>query len=260
MPVHYGGQPCRMDEIAAICRPGGIRIIEDAAHAAGSRYRDRPVGSLGDATVFSFYPVKNMTTAQGGMLTTDDAALAEQARILRNHGMDTNAWNRYTAGGTPFYTVTAPGFNYGMTDLQAALGLVQLKRLPEFNHRRAHLAGMYTRLLERLPEIETPRVRSEVTSNWHLYVVRLRDLDVGRDTVIEGLRERGIGTAVHFLPIHYHPYYRERFGFCRGDYPVAEREFERLISLPLFPGMAESDVERVVRALEAVLHRSGPGG
>jgi dTDP-4-amino-4,6-dideoxygalactose transaminase len=201
-----------------------------------------------------------MTTAQGGMLATDDAALAEQARILRNHGMDTNAWNRYTAGGTPFYTVTAPGFNYGMTDLQAALGLVQLKRLPEFNHRRAHLAGMYTRLLERLPEIETPRVRSEVTSNWHLYVVRLRDLDVGRDTVIEALRERGIGTAVHFLPIHYHPYYRERFGFCRGDYPVAEREFERLISLPLFPGMAESDVERVVRALEAVLHRSGPGG
>ncbi len=253
MPVHYGGQACRMDEILALARPRGIRVIEDAAHCAGSLYRGRPVGSLGDASVFSFYAIKNMTTGEGGMLTTDDAALAEEVRSLRNHGMDTNAWKRHAPGATLFYSVDAPGFNYRMTDIQASIGLGQLKRLSEFNARRAELAALYTRLFERVPGVETPRVRPEVTSNWHLYVIRLRQARISRSDLGEELRKRGIQTAVHYLPIHYHPFYRERFGWEKGQYPVAEAEFERILSLPLFPQMTDGDVERVVSAVEEII-------
>ena len=253
MPVHYAGQPCRMDEILAIARRHGLLVIEDAATAAGAYYRGRPIGSLGDATVFSFYAIKNMTTGEGGIVTTDDAALAEKVASLRNHGLDSNAWNRYAKEGQPFYTVTEPGFKYPFTDLQASLGLGQLRRLREFNEKRTRLAALYGKLFARLPEVETPTVRPEVESNWHLYVVRLREAGISRDAFIAALRERGIGTAVHYLPVHYHPYYRERFGFGKGDYPVTEREFERLVSLPLFPLMSEADVERVVGAVEATV-------
>ena len=253
MPVHYAGQPCRMDEILAIARRHGLLVIEDAATAAGAYYRGRPIGSLGDATVFSFYAIKNMTTGEGGIVTTDDAALAEKVASLRNHGLDSNAWNRYAKEGQPFYTVTEPGFKYPFTDLQASLGLGQLRRLREFNEKRTRLAALYGKLFARVPEVETPKVRPEVESNWHLYVIRLREAGISRDAFIAALRERGIGTAVHYLPVHYHPYYRERFGFGKGDYPVTEREFERLVSLPLFPLMGEADVERVVGAVEAIL-------
>jgi len=253
MPVHYAGQPCRMDEILAIARRHGLLVIEDAATAAGAYYRGRPIGSLGDATVFSFYAIKNMTTGEGGIVTTDDAALAEKVASLRNHGLDSNAWNRYAKEGQPFYTVTEPGFKYPFTDLQASLGLGQLRRLREFNEKRTRLAALYGKLFARLPEVETPTVRPEVESNWHLYVIRLREAGISRDAFIAALRERGIGTAVHYLPVHYHPYYRERFGFGKGDYPVTEREFERLVSLPLFPLMSEADVERVVGAVEATV-------
>ena len=253
MPVHYAGQPCRMDEILAIARRHGLLVIEDAATAAGAYYRGRPIGSLGDATVFSFYAIKNMTTGEGGIVTTDDAALAEKVASLRNHGLDSNAWNRYAKEGQPFYTVTEPGFKYPFTDLQASLGLGQLRRLREFNEKRTRLAALYGKLFARLPEVETPKVRPEVESNWHLYVIRLREAGISRDAFIAALRERGIGTAVHYLPVHYHPYYRERFGFGKGDYPVTEREFERLVSLPLFPLMSEADVERVVGAVEATV-------
>ena len=253
MPVHYAGQPCRMDEILAIARRHGLLVIEDAATAAGAYYRGRPIGSLGDATVFSFYAIKNMTTGEGGMVTTDDAVLAEKVASLRNHGLDSNAWNRYAKEGQPFYTVTEPGFKYPFTDLQASLGLGQLRRLREFNEKRTRLAALYEKLFARVPEVETPTVRPEVESNWHLYVVRLREAGISRDAFIAALRERGIGTAVHYLPVHYHPYYRERFGFGKGDYPVTEREFERLVSLPLFPLMSEADVERVVGAVEATV-------
>jgi dTDP-4-amino-4,6-dideoxygalactose transaminase len=253
MPVHYAGQPCRMAEILDIAKRHGLLVIEDAATAAGAAYNGRPVGSLGDATVFSFYAIKNLTTGQGGIVTTNDAALAAKVASLRNHGLDSNAWNRYAQEGRPFYTVTEPGFNYAFTDLQASIGLGQLKRLAEFNGRRTRLAERYTRLLAAVPQIETPRVRPEITSNWHLYVIRLRDARLGRDAFIEELRARGIGTAVHYYPVHYHDYYRERFGFRRGDYPVAEAEFERLVSLPLFPAMADGDVDRVVGAIKEIL-------
>ncbi|HWC29161.1 MAG TPA: DegT/DnrJ/EryC1/StrS family aminotransferase, partial [Dehalococcoidia bacterium] len=179
MPVHYAGIPCRMDEILDIARRHNLSVLEDAATAAGSGYKERQVGNIGDLTSFSFYPVKNMTTGQGGMVTTNDKALADQVIALRNHGLDSNAWNRYSADANRlFYTMSAPGFNYGMFDLLAAIGLGQLKRLPEFNEKRRVLAEHYTRAFAGIPEIETPTVRDDVTSNWHLYVIRLRDTEV----------------------------------------------------------------------------------
>ena len=254
MPVHYAGVPCRMDEILEIARRHNLPVIEDAATAAGSAYRERMVGSLGDLTVFSFYPVKNMTTGQGGMVTTSDPELAAQVSALRNHGLDSNAWKRYSSEANRlFYTMSQPGFNYGMFDLLASIGLGQLKRLPSFNEKRRVLAEHYTRAFADVPQIETPSIRDDVTTNWHLYVVRLRDTDVSRADLAQGLKERGIGTSVHYYPIHYHPYYRERFGFQQGEYPVTEREFERILSLPLFPKMSEGDVERVVGAVREIV-------
>jgi dTDP-4-amino-4,6-dideoxygalactose transaminase len=254
MPVHYGGQACRMDEILDIARRHNLRVIEDAAHCAGSGYKERMVGAIGDLASFSFYPVKNMTTGQGGMVTTNDAELAAQVSALRNHGLDSNAWKRYSSEANRlFYTMSQPGFNYGMFDLLASIGLGQLRRLPGFNAKRRALAEHYTHCFADVPQVETPKVRPEVTTNWHLYVIRLRDTDVSRSDLAQGLKERGIGTSVHYYPIHYHPYYRERFGFKQGDYPVTEREFERILSLPLFPRMNEGDVERVAGAVRDVL-------
>ena len=254
MPVHYAGVPCRMDEIIEIAQRHHLPVIEDAATAAGSAYNQRMVGSLSDLAVFSFYPVKNMTTGQGGMVTTNDPELAAQVSALRNHGLDSNAWNRYSSEANRlFYTMSQPGFNYGMFDLLASIGLGQLRRLPEFNEKRRVLAEHYTRAFADVPRIETPSVRENVTTNWHLYVIRLTDTEISRADLAQGLKERGIGTSVHYYPIHYHPYYRERFGFQRGDYPVTEREFERILSLPLFPKMDERDVERVVQAVGEIM-------
>jgi dTDP-4-amino-4,6-dideoxygalactose transaminase len=254
MPVHYAGVPCRMDEILDIGRRHNLPIIEDAATAAGSAYKGRMVGSLGDLSVFSFYPVKNMTTGQGGMVTTNNPEYASQVSALRNHGLDSNAWKRYSSEANRlFYTMSQPGFNYGMFDLLASIGLGQLNRLPEFNAKRHALANHYTKAFQGMTQVETPVVRDEVTSNWHLYVIRLRETQVSRADLAQGLKERGIGTSVHYYPIHYHPYYRERFGFQQGDYPVTETEFERILSLPLFPKMNEADVERVAGAVGEVL-------
>jgi dTDP-4-amino-4,6-dideoxygalactose transaminase len=254
MPVHYAGNACRMDEILDIARRNDLVVIEDAATAAGSGYKDRMVGNIGDLTCFSFYPVKNMTTGQGGVVTTNDAELADKIGVLRNHGQDSNAWKRYSSEASrPFYTISEPGFNYGMFDLLASIGLGQLRRLPEFNAQRARLAEHYTRLFADLLQVETPAVRPDVTPNWHLYVIRLRDAAISRDELSAQLKARGIGTSVHYAPIHYHPYYREHYGFAIGDYPVAEAEFERILSLPLFPLMNEADVERVVEAVGDIL-------
>jgi len=255
MPVHYGGQPCRMDELLALARAHGLRVIEDAAHALGAQDRGRPIGALSDAAVFSFYPIKPITTGQGGMLTTNDQALADQVRILSLHGLSKNAWNRYAEGGSAEYQVLAPGFNYSMTDIQAAIGVHQLEKLERFQARRTHLAGVYDRLLADVPEVIRPQTRGDVVHAWHLYPVRLKldKLRITRNEFIEELRGRGIGTSLHFIPIHLHPYYREAFGFKPGDFPVAERVYAGLISLPLYPRMQDTDVERVVKAIRDIV-------
>ena len=258
MPMHYGGQPCHMDELLALAREHKLRVIEDAAHALGAQDRGRPIGALSDAAVFSFYPIKPITTGQGGMLTTNDQALAGQVRILSLHGLSKNAWNRYAEGGSAEYQVLAPGFNYSMTDIQAAIGVHQLEKLERFQAQRTHLAGVYDRLLAGVPEVRCPQTRENVVHAWHLYPIRLEleRLRCSRNEFIDELRKRGIGTSLHFIPIHLHPYYREAFGFQPGDFPVAEQVYAGLISLPLYPRMQDADVERVVTAIQDIVQAS----
>ncbi|MBF6600965.1 MAG: DegT/DnrJ/EryC1/StrS aminotransferase family protein [Dehalococcoidia bacterium] len=255
LPVHHAGSACDMDAIAAIARAHGLRVVGDAAHGVGTEAGGRSVGSLGDAAVFSFYPTKNVTSGRGGMLTTDDAALAERARLLALHGMSDDAWDRYTARGSWRYQVLAAGYNYAMSDYQAALGAAQFARIGEFQRTRRALAGRYSRRLGDLADVVLPAERAGTTHAWHLYVVRLRPerLTIGRDACIEQLRARGIGTSVHFIPIHHHPYYREAYGWAPGDFPVADAAFETMLSLPLYTRMTGHDVDRVCEAVADVV-------
>lgn len=256
MPVHYAGQACRMEELWTIAGERGLRVIEDAAHAFGTTYRGEPVGRTPDAAVFSFYATKNLTTGAGGMITTDDDRVAEEVRRRRMHGLSADAWGRYTESGTPFYQVVVPGFNYTMGDMEAAIGLVQLRRGDALLARRRAIAERYAALLGDVPEVALPRER-EPGHSWHLYVIRLRReaLSIDRDAFLRAMREEGIGTSVHFIPLHYHPYYRETFGWKRGDYPRAEAAFEEIVSLPLYTRMRDADVERVAQAVRRIVER-----
>ena len=257
MPVHHGGSACRMEEILALARRHRLRVIEDAAHGLGTQIGGRSIGVFGDATVFSFYPTKNVTSGRGGMLTTDDDALAERCRLLALHGMSNDAWDRYTDRGSWAYRVLAAGYNYTMSDYQAALGHAQFQRLDEFQRQRARLARLYNERFAALPEVVTPIEREGTTHAWHLYVVRLRPemLTISRDDFIVAMKERGIGTSVHFIPIHHHPYYRETFGWAPGDFPVADQAFETMVSLPLYTRMTETEVDRVASAVEEIVRR-----
>jgi len=257
MPVHHAGSACHMTEIEELARTHGLCVIADAAHALGTEIDGRSVGAIGGAAVFSFYPTKNVTSGRGGMITTDDDALAGRARLLALHGMSDDAWDRYTARGSWAYQVLAPGYNYAMSDYQAALGGAQFARIDEFQRKRRELAARYEARLCELPEIVLPIEREGTTHAWHLYVVRMRAemLDIGRDAFIEELRARGIGTPVHFIPIHHHPYYREAFGWAPGDFPVADAAFEAMISLPLYTRMNLETVDRVCDAVAEIVVR-----
>ncbi|MDE3094397.1 MAG: DegT/DnrJ/EryC1/StrS family aminotransferase [Chloroflexota bacterium] len=262
MPVHHAGSACRMDEIIALARAHGLRVIADAAHAIGTEIAGRSVGAIGDAAVFSFYPTKNVTSGRGGMLTTDDDALAERCRLLALHGMSNDAWDRYTARGAWAYQVLAPGYNYAMSDYQAALGGAQFARIDEFQRARRRLAERYTARFAAVPAIITPLERAGTAHAWHLYVIRFRRdlLAIGRDAFIDELRARGIGTSVHFIPIHHHPYYREAYGWAPGDFPAADEAFETMISLPLYTRMSVDTVDRVADAVEDIVRRHGVRG
>ncbi|HWO93167.1 MAG TPA: DegT/DnrJ/EryC1/StrS family aminotransferase, partial [Dehalococcoidia bacterium] len=257
MPVHYGGQPCRMDDIVALAKARGLFVLDDAAHAIGAAYRGLPVGSLADATAFSFYATKNVAMGEGGALTTADAAIDERARRLALHGMNRDAWQRYETGGSWYYEVVEAGYKYNLTDIQSALGLAQLTRLDWMTARRAELAARYTAAFASMDELGLPAVRPEVRHAWHLYAIRIRPeaLRIDRNRFIALLAERGIGTSVHFIPVYRHPFYRDTFGLRPEDFPVTERVYQTCISLPLYPGMTDAEADRVIEAVGDIVRK-----
>ena len=255
VPVHFGGHPCEMDDIRAFAAERKLSVMDDAAHALPASFRGRSVGCLSDLTVFSFYATKNLTTGEGGMVTTDSEELSERIRCRRLHGMTRDAWKRYTVEGNWRYDVSYPGFKYNMTDMNAAIGLVQMDRLADLQAERRSLVERYFSLLGGVEEVELPACRPYVEHAWHLFIVRVRPerLRIGRDEVIKMLNEAGIGTSVHFSPLHEHSYDRDVVGCRAEDVPVADAHWRRIISLPLFPGMHQADVDRVAGTLAEIL-------
>jgi dTDP-4-amino-4,6-dideoxygalactose transaminase len=252
MPVHYAGLAADMPAILAISRRHGLKVVEDAAHALPTTCGGQLVGTLGsDATVFSFYANKTITTGEGGMLVTRDEKLAQRARVMRLHGMNRDAFDRFTAKVPSwYYEVVAPGFKYNLTDIAAALGIHQLKRAQAFQQQRVQLAALYDEGLAGLPLITAPRAPAGDTHAWHLYVVRLADgAGIERDRFIERLYGAGIGCSVHYIPLHLHPYWRDRYGLSAAQFPHSQHAFERMVSLPLYTRMGPADVQRVVQAV-----------
>lgn len=258
LAVDYAGHPADLDLLLELAHRRGLVLIEDACHALGAEYQGRLVGSLSDMTVFSFHPVKHITTGEGGMVTTDDASLAGRLRSFRNHGIDSDPKQR-AAKGHWYYKMVVLGYNYRLPDIGCALGLSQLGRLESILARRREIAARYTAAFDQLPGIITPSIRPRVNPSWHLYPIRLdlTKLSVGRDEVFSALRAEGIGVNVHYIPVHLHPYYRERFGYRGGEYPLAERAYERLITLPLFPSMSNRDVTDAIEAVTKVVSYYG---
>jgi dTDP-4-amino-4,6-dideoxygalactose transaminase len=255
MPVHLYGHPCEMDTLLDIAAQHNLHILEDAAHALPARHKGQMIGTLGTLTVFSFYATKNLTTAEGGMLTGAPDVI-EQARVWSLHGMSRDAYKRYSAEGSWYYEVILPGFKCNMTDIQAAIGLHQLRKLPQFQARRQEIVRRYNKAFSQVEELQTPVERPEVESAWHLYVLRLNleRLTIDRARFIQELKARNIGTSVHFIPIHLHPYYRDRYGYKPNDFPVAYENYQRLISLPLNLRMSDQDVDDVVEAVLDVVN------
>lgn len=255
IPVHFGGQPCDMGSIAKIARDHKLRVVEDAAHALPASYEGKRVGSIGDITCFSFYATKTITTGEGGMATTENSELADRMRLMSLHGISHDAWKRYTREGSWYYEILYPGFKYNLTDIAAALGIEQLKKCNEFWESRRRIAMTYDQNFGDLPEIRTPVCRSNVQHAWHLYVIQLNlaRLKIDRNQFIEVLREQGIGTSVHFIPLHHHPYYRNSSDYGPRDFPNADCVFERIVSLPIYPKMTDVEVEKVIRAVRQIV-------
>jgi len=255
IPVHFAGHPCAMEPILEIAAANGLIVIEDAAHAFPARWRGKLVGTIGDLTCFSFYPTKTITTGEGGMITTEDPRWAERMRIMSLHGISKDAWKRYTAEGSWRYEIIAPGYKYNMTDIAAALGISQLARCETFLQARLRCKRLYDQAFAGHPAIETPTTHDEVEHAWHLYVIKLdlQQLRIDRDQVVALLKDRNIGVAVHFIPLHLHPYYRETYGYRPADFPSAGAAFERIISLPIYPRLSDADVEDVVAAVTGIV-------
>ncbi|SPF43957.1 conserved hypothetical protein [Candidatus Desulfosporosinus infrequens] len=257
IPVHMAGHPCEMDEIMDLAREHNLFVLEDAAHAVYTQYKGKLIGSIGNATAFSFYATKNLATGEGGMVTTNDDALAEKIRIMSSHGMSRNAWNRYSATGSWYYEVLYPGFKYNMTDIQAALGITQLAKLERMQGIRLEIAERFNEEFSKMPELEIPTTKDYARHAWHLYILKLNleKLSIDRAEFIEELKAEQIGTSVHFIPLPMHPYYRDTFGFQKGDFPQAETTYERIISLPLYPKMSKQDTEDVIEAVQRIVGR-----
>ncbi len=248
--VHYAGHPVELNALRSIASEYQLHLIEDAAHAVGAEFEGQPIGSGQNLTAFSFYATKNLTTGEGGMLTGSQDLL-DHARIVSLHGMSREAWSRYAAGGKWAYDIVEPGFKYNMTDIQAAIGLQQLRRFPKMQDRRRQIVEMYNQAFSRHAAFLTPSTRSHVTNAWHLYVLRLRagEMTIGRDQFIQEMTARKIGTSVHFIPIHMHSFYRDKYGYHPDDFPVANAAYQSMLSLPLSPSMTDQDVADVIEAV-----------
>lgn len=253
LPVDYAGHPADLDAILDIAARHGLTVIEDAAHALGAEYRQRRTGSIAHMTVFSFHPVKHLATGEGGMVTTNRADYAEALRRFRNHGISSDARQRQSDGQW-YYEMVMLGFNYRLTDIACALGLSQLKKLEANVSRRREIAARYSAAFSSLAEVTPPGVRANANPAWHLYPIRLNleKLTADRRQVFRALRAENIGVNVHYIPVHRHPYYRDRFGYHGGEYPTAEDAYERLISLPMFHSMSDQDVEDVITAVKKI--------
>ncbi len=257
IPVHYGGLPCDMDQILDIAEANKLFVIEDAAHSLPAYYKDKPVGSIGDMTCFSFYATKPLAAGEGGMVTTENEKWAERMRILRLHGISKDAWKRYSNGGSWYYEVLETGYKYNMTDLQASLGLSQLRKLDKMWEMRKHIAQKYTEAFSDVKQLMTPYMDSERVSSYHLYALKIDpgELNIDRAEFIELLKENGIGTSVHFIPLHRHPFYQNAFSYGVENFPEAEWFYERIISLPIYPGMSEAEIEYVIQTVKDVCEK-----
>jgi len=255
IPVHLGGHPCEMNQILDIATKHNLKVIEDAAHALPSRYREKMVGTIGDITAFSFYATKTITTGEGGMATTDNPEWAERMRVMSLHGISKDAWKRYSGEGSWYYEILEPGFKYNMTDIAATLGILQLKKCDQFWKARKRIAEWYNQGFSDIPEIQKPVCRPEVQHSWHIYEIQvnLSQLRINRNDFIERLKKENIGTSVHFIPLHLHPYYRKTFGYQPVDFPVATSVYERIISLPIYPKMTSTDVQDVIDSLKKII-------
>jgi dTDP-4-amino-4,6-dideoxygalactose transaminase len=260
MPVHYAGMAVDMDAIMAIARKHGLKVVEDAAHALPTTFNGQTIGTLqSDVTVFSFYANKTITTGEGGMLVTRNEQIAARCKVMRLHGISRDAFDRFTAKVPSwYYEIVAPGFKYNLTDIAAALGLHQLKRVRGFQVRREEIARRYDEALADLPLIVPPRPQNaEDLHAWHLYVVRLSDdAVINRDQLIDGLFADGIGVSVHYIPLHLHPYWRERYDLKPEQFPHSQKAYERMVSLPLYTKMTDADVERVITSVRKAFGRA----
>ncbi len=264
LPVHYGGIPCDLDSINRIAKNHNLQIVEDAAHALGTQYKYHRIGGSGNLTCFSFYPVKNITTGEGGMVTLNDDDKAKTIRTLALHGMSKDAWQRYSQQGSWYYEIHHLGYKYNLTDIQASLGICQLKKLERFNELRENQAKLYFESLRDCDEISLPSwyydyfgtLRDEgFVNSWHLFVImlNLQQVSITRNELIQELNEKGIGTSVHFIPVHLQPYYAQKNNLHKGQFPVAESIFDRIISIPIYPKLTESELLYITDTLKKIL-------
>lgn len=257
IPVHYGGQPCDMDAITDIARSHGLYVIEDAAHSLPAWHRGRAIGTIGDMTCFSFYATKPLAAGEGGMVTTENEEWAERIRVLRLHGISKDAWKRYSAGGSWYYEVMEAGYKYNMTDIQAALALSQLRKLDSMWERRKYITEKYSKSFSDSEALIPPTLRTDRVSSYHLYPIKINPeaLTIDRAQFIEELGKMGIGASVHFIPLHRHPFYKDSLSCEAKDFPEAEWVYNRIISLPVYPGMGDREIEYVIDSVNDISSR-----
>lgn len=255
IPVHIGGLPADMDLIMEIARAHNLIVIEDAAHTFPATYKGKWIGDIGDATCFSFYATKTITTGEGGMITTSREDWRDRFQIMSLHGISKDAWKRYTAEGSWYYEIIAPGYKYNMTDIAAAMGLAQLKKASRMRDQRENIAMKYNEAFKDVKALQIPDNRSDCLHAWHLYMLRLNldHLSIDRNQFAEEMKKRNIGISVHFIPLHLHPYYREKYEYQPEDFPVAYHEFKREISLPIYNKMSDQDVDDVIEAVMEIV-------